>query len=52
MLQEVLPTMRKHRSGVIINLSSVGGVFGQPFNDHYCASKFALEGLTMSMATM
>lgn len=46
----VLPTMRKQKSGKIINISSVGGVWGQPFNDVYCASKFALEGMTESQA--
>eukprot|EP00122_Pirum_gemmata_P015413 Pgem_evm1s14406 len=39
----VLPFMRAQKSGRIINLSSVGGIWGQPFNDVYCASKFALE---------
>eukprot|EP01126_Amoeba_proteus_P020076 TRINITY_DN2051_c0_g1_i4.p1 TRINITY_DN2051_c0_g1~~TRINITY_DN2051_c0_g1_i4.p1 ORF type:complete len:285 (-),score=47.97 TRINITY_DN2051_c0_g1_i4:216-1070(-) len=48
----VLPTMRKQRSGKIINISSVGGVYGQPFNDVYCASKFALEGLAESQAAL
>lgn len=50
--QAVLPTMRGQKSGKIVNISSVGGVWGQPFNDVYCASKFALEGLTESQAAM
>jgi len=44
----VLPSMRKNGGGKIVNISSVGGVFGQPFNDVYCSSKFALEGLIES----
>ena len=36
----------------IINISSVGGIWGQPFNDVYCASKFALEGLAESQAAV
>uniref|UniRef100_A0A0G4G637 Uncharacterized protein n=1 Tax=Chromera velia CCMP2878 TaxID=1169474 RepID=A0A0G4G637_9ALVE len=47
-----LPMMRKAKSGKIINISSVGGVWGQPFNDIYCASKFALEGLSESQAAL
>lgn len=41
----VLPAMREARAGRIIAMSSMAGAFGQPFNDAYCASKFALEGL-------
>jgi len=48
----VLPFMRQQKSGKIINISSVGGIWGQPFNDIYCASKFALEGLTESQAAL
>lgn len=47
----VLPLMRKQHSGHIINISSVGGLVGQPINEIYCAAKFALEGLTESIAT-
>lgn len=47
----VLPVMRKNQSGHIINISSVGGLVGQPVNEIYCAAKFALEGLTESIAT-
>ena len=42
--------MRKQKSGKIINITSVGGIWGQPFNDIYCASKFAVEGLSESQA--
>ncbi|TAL62695.1 MAG: SDR family oxidoreductase [Legionella sp.] len=49
-IKAVMPTMRKAKSGQIINVSSVGGLIGQPFNEIYCASKFAVEGLTESMA--
>eukprot|EP00656_Telonema_subtile_P011377 TRINITY_DN15612_c0_g1_i1.p1 TRINITY_DN15612_c0_g1~~TRINITY_DN15612_c0_g1_i1.p1 ORF type:complete len:247 (-),score=60.16 TRINITY_DN15612_c0_g1_i1:52-792(-) len=48
----VLPAMRQQKSGKIINVSSVGGVWGQPFNDVYCASKFALEGMSESQAAL
>ncbi|CAE7696646.1 yusZ [Symbiodinium pilosum] len=48
----VLPYMRQQKSGKIINISSVGGIWGQPFNDIYCASKFALEGMTESQAPL
>ncbi len=47
----VLPYMRKQQSGHIINISSVGGLVGQPVNEIYCAAKFALEGLTESIAS-
>ena len=48
---EVLPFMRKQKSGHIINVSSVGGLVGQAFNELYCAAKFAVEGYTEAMAT-
>jgi NAD(P)-dependent dehydrogenase (short-subunit alcohol dehydrogenase family) len=45
----VLPSMRAHQSGLIINISSLGGAAGLPFQGLYSASKFALEGLTESL---
>jgi short-subunit dehydrogenase len=45
----VLPHMRERRSGKIINVSSVGGLFALPFNSAYAASKFALEGFSESL---
>lgn len=47
----VLPHMRKARSGHVITIGSVGGLVGQPFNDIYCAAKFAVEGYTESLAS-
>jgi len=46
---EVLPGMRKSKSGKIINISSIGGKMGLPFRGIYCASKFALEGMSESL---
>jgi NAD(P)-dependent dehydrogenase (short-subunit alcohol dehydrogenase family) len=45
----VLPGMRQRGSGVIVNVSSLGGLFGLPFQSFYSASKFALEGFTESL---
>jgi NAD(P)-dependent dehydrogenase (short-subunit alcohol dehydrogenase family) len=48
--QAVLPLMRAAKSGHIISVSSIGGLIGQPFNDSYCAAKFAVEGMMESLA--
>lgn len=48
--QAALPAMREAGSGRIITLSSIGGLIGQPFNDAYCAAKFAVEGMMESLA--
>lgn len=45
----VLPGMRERRSGVIVNVSSVGGRVTFPFCTLYHATKFAVEGLTESL---
>jgi NAD(P)-dependent dehydrogenase (short-subunit alcohol dehydrogenase family) len=45
----VLPGMRQRGSGVIVNVSSLGGLFGLPFQAFYSASKFAMEGFTESL---
>ncbi|MFD4583135.1 SDR family NAD(P)-dependent oxidoreductase [Streptomyces sp. NPDC058434] len=36
--------------GRLITVTSVGGVIGQPFNEAYCAAKFAVEGYMESLA--
>ncbi len=46
----VLPYMRKEKSGHIINITSVGALVGQAFNEFYCAAKFAVEGYTEALA--
>jgi NAD(P)-dependent dehydrogenase (short-subunit alcohol dehydrogenase family) len=50
-VQAVLPHMRAARSGRVVAISSVGGLVGQPFNEIYCASKFAVEGYVEALAT-
>jgi NAD(P)-dependent dehydrogenase (short-subunit alcohol dehydrogenase family) len=46
----VLPQMRSQRSGLIVTISSTGGIAGQAFVSAYSASKFALEGWMESLA--
>ncbi|MFE2727618.1 SDR family NAD(P)-dependent oxidoreductase [Kitasatospora sp. NPDC059327] len=36
--------------GRVVTVTSVGGVVGQPFNEAYCAAKFAVEGFMESLA--
>lgn len=48
-LRAVLPQMRARKAGLIINVSSIVGRAGLPFLGVYCASKFALEGMTEAM---
>ena len=48
--QRVLPLMRKQGRGHIVNISSVGGLTGNPSSAFYSATKFAVEGFSESMA--
>ncbi|WP_285318875.1 SDR family oxidoreductase [Pseudarthrobacter sp. lyk4-40-TYG-27] len=43
-----LPHLRES-GGRVVTISSVGGIVGQPFNEAYCAAKFAVEGFLESL---
>lgn len=49
-LQAAARIMRSQSSGSIINMSSLMGLQGYPMRTAYCASKFALVGITQAMA--
>jgi NAD(P)-dependent dehydrogenase (short-subunit alcohol dehydrogenase family) len=49
MVDRVLPLMRHHQRGQIINVSSLAGLSAIPFMGIYSASKFALEGYTEAL---
>lgn len=49
LIRGVLPEMREKRAGLIINISSVGGMMAMPTMSIYSASKFALEGATEAL---
>ena len=46
----VLPQMRRQGSGAVVQMSSVGGQITGPGFGAYCATKFALEGMTQAMS--
>jgi NAD(P)-dependent dehydrogenase (short-subunit alcohol dehydrogenase family) len=45
----VLPHFRERRAGTIVNVSSLAGLISQPFVGLYCATKFAVEGMTEAL---
>lgn len=45
----VLPIMRKQQSGVIVNISSIGGRITMPLVSLYHGTKYAVEGITESL---
>ena len=49
-MQACLPHMRAQRSGVIMNVTSIGGILTLPFNSLYHGTKFALEGISESLS--
>jgi NAD(P)-dependent dehydrogenase (short-subunit alcohol dehydrogenase family) len=50
MIKAVLPSMRKRRTGHIVNVTSMGGFITMPGIAFYCGSKFALEGISEVLA--
>ncbi len=50
MTRAALPSMRAQKSGAIVNISSQGGFIGFPGSGYYAATKFAVEGLSESLA--
>ncbi|WP_438390266.1 oxidoreductase [Caballeronia sp. DA-9] len=49
-IKAVLPVMREQGAGHIVNITSVGGLVGNPGSGYYAATKFALEGLGEALA--
>ena len=49
-IQNVLPAMRLHRTGIIVNISSISGLAGIPSQTAYAGTKFAVEGLSESLS--
>ena len=50
MTKAVLPAMRQRRRGHVINITSMGGFITMPGIAYYCGSKFALEGISETLA--
>ena len=50
MMKAVLPFMRARRRGHIVNITSMGGYITMPGIAYYCGSKFALEGVSDTLA--
>jgi NAD(P)-dependent dehydrogenase (short-subunit alcohol dehydrogenase family) len=48
-IQAVLPSMRRRRSGHIVNITSMGGIITFPGIAFYHGSKFALEGISEAL---
>lgn len=50
MVKAVVPIMKEQKEGVILNTSSMVSIYGQPSGVGYPTSKFAVNGLTKSLA--
>jgi NAD(P)-dependent dehydrogenase (short-subunit alcohol dehydrogenase family) len=50
MTKAVLPAMRAQKSGLVVNVSSIGGIASFPASGYYHATKYAVEGLSESLA--
>ncbi|OSQ31171.1 oxidoreductase [Thalassospira sp. MCCC 1A03138] len=51
MIKAVLPHMRSRKRGHILNVTSMGGFITMPGISYYCGSKFALEGISETLAS-
>lgn len=49
-MKEIIPVMRRQRSGIIVNVSSQSGYVGFPVFSVYSSTKFAIEGLSEATA--
>jgi NAD(P)-dependent dehydrogenase (short-subunit alcohol dehydrogenase family) len=50
MTKAVLPIMRSQASGIVVNVSSIGGITSFAATGYYHATKYAVEGLSESLA--
>jgi NAD(P)-dependent dehydrogenase (short-subunit alcohol dehydrogenase family) len=50
MTKAVLPLMREQKSGIVINVSSIGGLTSFPATGYYHGTKYAVEGISESLA--
>ena len=48
--QKLLPHWKTTKSGHMMTVTSIGGIFGFPFSSFYVATKFAMEGFTEALA--
>ena len=48
--RRVIPHLKNQKSGSIVNIASTAGLWGFPYRAPYCASKWAIIGLTKTMA--
>ncbi|MCF8395674.1 MAG: SDR family oxidoreductase [Melioribacteraceae bacterium] len=46
---EIIPYFRENKNGVIVNISSLGGLIGMPLGSFYASAKFAIEGFSKSV---
>jgi NAD(P)-dependent dehydrogenase (short-subunit alcohol dehydrogenase family) len=49
LIKEVLPSMRANRSGRIVNITSIGGLLSSGFYAAYCATKHALDAISLGL---
>lgn len=50
MIKEVLPEMRKQKSGIIFNITSIAGRFSNSGSGYYSATKYAVEGMSDALS--